>query len=58
MQYDKNNYLMNTETKNNFININNPKNDVVPAVMPNKIKKEYVYITAAAIILIIIVNNK
>ena len=57
MQYNKNNYLINTETKTNFIN--NPKNDIEPAVMPsNKIKKEYIYIATAAIILIIIVNNK
>ena len=55
MQYDKNNYIINTEPKNNFININN---DVVPAVMPqSKIKKEYIYI-GVAIALIIIMNNK
>ena len=53
MQYDKNNYIITTEPKNNFIN-----NDVVPAVMPkSKIKKEYIYI-GVAIALIIIMNNK
>ena len=56
MQYDKNNYIINTEPKNNFININN---DVVPAVMPqSKIKKEYIYAAGIAIALIIIMNNK
>ena len=55
MQYDKNNYIINTEPKNNFININN---DVVPAVMPQKIKKEYIYAAGIAIALIIIMNNK
>ena len=55
MQYDKNNYIINTEPKNNFININN---DVVPSVMPqSKIKKEYIYI-GVAIVLIILMNNK
>ena len=56
MQYDKNQIYFTTEHKNNLIKIYN--NDVVPAVMPQKIKKEYIYIGVAAIILIIIVNNK
>ena len=57
MQYNKINYLINTETKTNFIN--NTKNDIEPTVIPsNKIKKEYIYIGVAAIIIIIIVNNK
>ena len=57
MQYDKNNYLINKETKNDFININNPKDDVLPAVMP-KIKKQYIYVGAIAIVLIILMNDK
>ena len=55
MQYDKNQIYFTNEHKNNLIKI---YTNEVPAVMPQKIKKEYIYIGAAAIILIIIFNNK
>ena len=58
MQYDKNNHLIKQETKTDFININSPKNDIMPTVMPAKIKKEYLYAAGIAFVLIILINNK
>ena len=56
MQYDKNQIYFTTEHKNNLIKIYT--NNVVPAVMPqSKIKKEYIYI-GIAIVIIILMNNK
>ena len=49
-----NNIIYKTTQEEKIYNLGDPK----LAVMPKIIKKEYIYIATAAIILIIIVNNK
>ena len=63
MPYEKNNYYMNQEMllmKNNLImNMNYPKDNImVPAVMPSKFKKEYLYTAGIAVVLITLMNDK
>ena len=61
MNVDRNLYFsdINNNIENKVFYNNEYKSTVMPAVIPQtKIKKEYIYIGVAAIIIIIIFNNK
>ena len=61
MQYDKNKiYFKNNEDmiiKNNILNNYSNNINVKPAVITNKIKKEYIYAAGIAIVIIILMNK-
>ena len=61
MQYDKYKiYFKNNEDmiiKNKILNTNNINVNVKPAVITNKIKKEYIYAAGIAVVIIILMNK-